>query len=126
MTLPRPDDERFWPRRSFAAPPHPFGEYENARVVVLPVPYDSTVTARAGARDGPDAIIAASEDMELYDAGLGFEAYRPGVYTSPPVAVTNASPEAMIDRVHAVAADFLADGRLLVTLGGEHTVAVGS
>jgi len=126
MTLPRPDDERFWPRRSFGAPPHPYGEYENARVVVLPVPYDSTVTARAGARDGPDAIIAASEDMELHDVGLGFEAYLHGIYTSPAVAVTNASPEAMIDRVHAVAADFVRDGKFLVTLGGEHTVGVGS
>ena len=126
MTLPRPDDERFWPRRSFGAPPHPFGEYEQARVVVLPVPYDSTVTARAGARDGPDAIIAASEDMELYDVGLGFEPYRHGIYTSPAVAVTNATPQAMIDRVHAVAGEFVAGGKLLVTLGGEHTVGVGS
>ena len=90
------------------------------------MPYDSTVTARAGARDGPDAIIAASEDMELHDVGLGFEAYLHGIYTSPAVAVTNASPEAMIDRVHAVAADFVRDGKFLVTLGGEHTVGVGS
>lgn len=126
MTLPRPDDERFWPRRSFAAPPYPYGEPGSARVVVLPVPYDSTVTARAGARDGPDAIIAASEDMELYDIGLGFEPYRYGIYTSPAVAVTNASPQAMIDRVQAVAAEFIAAGKFLVTLGGEHTVAVGS
>ena len=126
MTPPHPGDERFWPRRSFGAPPYPFGEYERARVVVLPVPYDSTVTARAGARDGPDAIIAASEDMELYDVGLGFEPYRHGIYTSPAVAVTNATPQAMIDRVHAVAGEFVAGGKLLVTLGGEHTVGVGS
>ncbi len=74
MTLPRPNDERFWPPKSFCCPPHPYAEYENARVVLLPVPYDSTVTARAGARDGPDAIITNSEDMELYDVGLGLRA----------------------------------------------------
>jgi agmatinase len=90
------------------------------------VPYDSTVTARAGARDGPDAIIANSEDMELFDIGLGFEPYLHGIYTSPAVSVTNESPEAMINRVREIAAEFLADGKLLVTLGGEHTVAVGS
>ena len=126
MTRPRPDDERFWPPHSFCAPPYPYGEFDRARVVVLPVPYDSTTTARAGARDGPDAIIAASEDMELYDVGLGFEPYLHGIYTSPAVAVTNESPEAMINRVHAVASEFVADGKLLVTFGGEHTVAVGS
>jgi agmatinase len=95
-------------------------------VVVLPVPYDSTITARAGARDGPEAIITNSEDMELYDVGLGYEPYLHGVFTSPAVMVTNQSPEAMIDRVQSVAADYLNDGKFLVTLGGEHTVAVGS
>ena len=92
----------------------------------MPVPYDSTVTARAGARDGPDAIIASSGDIEHYDIGLGYEPYRHGIFTSPAVAVTNESPEAMINRVHAVAGDFLEAGKFLVTLGGEHTIAVGS
>jgi agmatinase len=126
MTLPRPDDPRFWPRFSFCAPPYPYAEYENSRVVVLPVPYDSTVTAHAGAREGPEAIISNSEDMEHYDVGLGFEPYLHGIYTSPAVAVTNESPEAMINRVHGVAAEFLDDGKFVVTLGGEHTIAIGS
>jgi agmatinase len=126
MTRPHPDDERFWPRRSFMAPPHPFGEYERARVVVLPVPYDSTVTARAGARDGPNAIMDNSEDMEVYDVGLGYEPYLHGIYTSPSLAITNETPEAMINRIEQVAREFVSDGKFLVTLGGEHTVGVGS
>jgi agmatinase len=40
--------------------------------------------------------------------------------------VTNESPEAMINRIHAVAGEFVEDGKFLVTLGGEHTIAVGS
>ena len=49
MNRPRPDDERFWPPRSFGTLPPLYADYEHARVVILPVPYDSTVTARAGA-----------------------------------------------------------------------------
>ena len=124
--LPRSDDDRFWLHRRFGDVPYPYCEYENARVVVLPVPYDSTVTARSGARDGPEAMIANSQDMELYDVGIGFEPYLHGIYTSPSVAVTNESPEAMINRVHEVAAEFLNDGKFLATFGGEHTIAVGS
>jgi agmatinase len=120
------NDERFWPPKSFCCPPQPYAEYEHARVVVLPVPYDSTVTARAGARDGPDAIITSSEDMELYDVGLGYEPYLHGIYTSSFVAVTNQSPEAMINRVHEVASEYVEEGKFLLTLGGEHTIAVGS
>ena len=126
MSPPRPDDERFWPPKGFCCPPFPFAEYDRSRVVVLPVPYDSTVTARAGARDGPEAIITNSEDMELYDVGLGFEPYLHGIYTSPAVMVTNETPEAMINRIHQVASEYVDDGKFLVTFGGEHTVAVGS
>jgi agmatinase len=126
LSFPRPDDARFWPRHGFCSPPHPYGEYDQARAVILPVPYDSTVTARAGARDGPEAIISNSEDMELYDVQLGYEPYLHGMYTSPAVAVTNESPEAMINRVHEIATEFVDDGKFLVTLGGEHTIAVGS
>ena len=126
MSRPSPEDERFWPPKGFCCPPYPFAEYERARVVVLPVPYDSTVTARAGARDGPEAIIANSEDMELYDIGLGYEPYLHGIYTSPAVMVTNETPEAMINRIHQIAGEYVDDGKFLVTLGGEHTVAVGS
>lgn len=125
-TLPLPNDERFWPRRSFCDPPFPYAEYSKSRVVVLPVPYDSTTTARSGAKDGPDAMISNSEDMELYDVTLGHEPYLHGIYTSPAVAVTNESPEKMINRIHDVAAEFVADGKFLATFGGEHTIAVGS
>lgn len=126
MSRPRPDDERFWAPKGFCCPPFPFGEYEQSRVVVLPVPYDSTVTARAGTRDGPEAIITNSEDMELYDVGIGYEPYLHGIYTSPAVMVTNETPEAMINRIHEVSREYVDDSKFLVTFGGEHTVAVGS
>ncbi|MGB2695734.1 MAG: agmatinase [Dehalococcoidia bacterium] len=119
-------DERFFPRQSFAALPEEYAGYKRARVVVLPVPYDATVTARAGARDGPGAIIAASEDMELYDVGLGYEPFRWGIHTLPELAPHSGSPEATLGRVEDVVGELLDDGKFVVTLGGEHTVAVGA
>ncbi len=119
-------DERFFPPTSFVSPPPEFASYQRARVVVLPVPYDSTTTARAGARDGPGAIIAASEDMELYDADLGYEPYRWGIHTLPELAPALGNAELTISRIEEVVSELLADGKFVVTLGGEHTVAVGS
>ena len=119
-------DDRFYPRINFASLDDEHSAFERARVVVLPVPYDSTVTARAGTRDGPQAIIEASADMELYDVGLGIEPYRHGIHTLPELAPHTGSPEAMIDRIEAVAGELLDDGKFVVTLGGEHTVAVGA
>ncbi len=119
-------DERFYPPRAFAAVPPPFADRDRARAVVLPVPYDSTTTARAGARDGPRAIIDASEDMELHDVALGWEPYRWGIHTLPEVAAHAGSPEEMSRRIKGIVGELLDDGKFVVTLGGEHTVAVGA
>ena len=82
---------------NFASLDEEDSSFERSRVVVLPVPYDSTVTARAGTRDGPRAIIEASADMELYDVGLGIEPCRHGIHTLPELAPHTGSPEAMCD-----------------------------
>ena len=44
--------------------------FETARVVVVPVPFDATTCYRPGTREGPQAIIDASRNLELYDAEL--------------------------------------------------------
>jgi agmatinase len=118
-------DARFYPPLNFASLDADYAAFERARVVVIPVPYDSTVTARAGARDGPRAIIEASADMELYDVGIGAEPYRHGIHTLPELAPHTGSPEAMIARIEEVAGELIDAGKFVVTLGGEHTVAVG-
>lgn len=119
-------DDRFYPQANFASLDDAYCSSERSRVVVLPVPYDSTVSARAGTRDGPRAIIEASADMELYDVGLGIEPYRHGIHTLPELAPHTGSPQAMIDRIEAVVGELLDAGKFVVTLGGEHTVAVGA
>jgi agmatinase len=124
MTFEPFNDERFYPPRNFANLEPEFSAYATARVAVLPVPYDATVTARAGAREGPQAIIDASADMELYDLVLEREPYKLGITTLPELAPQTDSPALMMDRIQSVAADLLTDGKFVVTLGGEHTVAV--
>jgi agmatinase len=118
-------DERFYPPGNFASLDEEYAAYESARVVVLPVPYDSTTTARAGAREGPGAIIRASADMELFDVGIGYEPYRWGIHTLPELAPALGNAELTINRIEEVAGEQIDAGKFLVTLGGEHTVAVG-
>lgn len=119
-------DARFYPQANFASLDEEDSSFERSRVVVLPVPYDSTVTARAGTRDGPRAIIEASADMELFDVGPGIEPWRHGIHTLPELAPHTGSPEAMGDRIESVIGELLDAGKFVVMLGGEHTVAVGA
>jgi agmatinase len=118
-------DGRFYPPRNFAALAAEDAEYARARAVILPVPYDSTTTARAGAREAPRAIIDASNDMELYDVVLERETFEIGIHTLPEVAPQSDSPAAMVARVESIARELLQDGKFVVTVGGEHTMAVG-
>lgn len=118
-------DERFYPPHTFAAIEPEFTDYDRARVVVLPVPYDSTTSGWVGTREGPSAIIDASGNMELYDIGIQREPYRVGIHTLPEVAAHTGDPEAMARRVESIVGELLADDKFVVTLGGEHSIAVG-
>ncbi len=120
------DQNLYYPPFGFLAPePHLIG-YESARVVILPVPYDATTTARAGAREGPSAIIHASQDLEPFDLTLGFDTTQHGIHTLPDVAPQSDSPSAMVDRIEKAVGGLLDDGKFVVTLGGEHTLSIGA
>ena len=49
-----------------------------ARLVIIPVPWDATTSYRAGTAKGPAAIRLASHQLDLYDADLG-EPWRAGI-----------------------------------------------
>jgi len=98
--------------------------YASARFAVLPLPFDGTSTWLKGADAGPEAILEASANMELYDVETDSEPWRKGIVTMAPVAAQD-SPEAMVAAVREAALDLIADGKTVVGVGGEHAVSVG-
>ena len=56
----------------------PFG-FEDAEVVILPVPWEVTVSYRPGTAGAPEAILEASYQVDLYDADLP-DAWKEGLY----------------------------------------------
>jgi len=119
------DSQLFYPRRSFAFPPEQYTDFETSKVVVLPVPYDSTVDWRAGTRDGANAIIDASHFLEQYDYELGREIFQVGIHTLPQLIPSMKGPEETVDRVYLATRDLLAKDKFVVMLGGEHSLTVG-
>lgn len=110
---------------NFGALAPEFANEETARIVVLPVPYDETSTWLKGADEGPQALIDASANMELFDIETASEVYRRGIFTAPPVDEKR-SPEAMVDAVRDRVAGYLDRDKFVVTLGGEHSVSIGA
>ena len=119
------NDSRFYPPRIFGAIRPGLADFATARAVVLPVPYDATTTYRGGARDGPQAIVDASQYVELYDPELDVEICDVGIATLPEVEPVLTGPADQIARVRDVTADLLAQGKFVVALGGEHSITLG-
>jgi len=96
---------------------------EHAGVVMLPVPYEATVSYMGGTRFGPRRILEASRAIELYDHELDTEPYRIGVHTLPELLLTGAGPEAALAELRTAFDALLADGRFVLMLGGEHSIS---
>lgn len=107
---------------NFLALPNEISNYENARVVVLPIPYDLTLSYRPGARYGPQAIINASRQVETYDDDLGYDPSKSGIATLPEIEQAAVSPEIMQEKIYQAANKLLADDKFIMSLGGEHSI----
>jgi agmatinase len=98
---------------------------EKAKVVIIPVPYDGTSTWGKGADKGPDAFLAASENMETYDIETNTEVYRQGIFLADSVQ-QNESPEALVNAVYSVTKDYIKRNKFVTLIGGEHSMSIGS
>ncbi len=111
---------------SFAALDGDDADFARAAVAVLPAPYDGAVSYRAGARDGPRAIIEASRYLELYEPDIDDEPSRWGIATLPALEPDVSGPEANVARVEQAVGALADGGKLPVMLGGEHTLTIGA
>ena len=96
----------------------PYADLPTAKVVILPVPYDGTTEWHSGTREGPQAIINASQYLELYDIELNREIYKVGIHTLPEVQPSLNSPEEMIGRVYRIARELTRQAKFVVCLAG--------
>ena len=119
-------EDLFSPRRHFGGIPSPYEELQTSSIIVLPVPYDATSDWHSGCREGPQAIIDASQVLEFYDPELDTEIFKAGIHTLPDLLPDMAGPEPTLQRVEEVMAEILGWKKLPVMLGGEHSVTVGA
>lgn len=111
------------PRTYFLLEP-PESDYETARAAVLPVPFERTTTWGQGTRRGPEAILTASQAVELYDDELDTEPCRRGVATLPPLLPDAFDLGEALTEIRTEARRILEDGKFLVVLGGEHSLSL--
>ncbi|MDP1828509.1 MAG: agmatinase family protein [Archangium sp.] len=127
---------------------------EEAKVVLVPVPFEATTSYGGGTADGPEAILEASKQVDLFDLDTG-RPYEPGISMLPmpgdvrawndeakrlaapivesgglevdPVALAkvNALSEKMNDWVYQTTKHWLDAGKIVGVVGGDHSTPFG-
>ncbi len=95
-------------------------------VAILGIPFDSGTSYRPGARFGPQAIRQASRHLRYnFHPAYGTEPFREiqvadaGDVPCNPYSITEA-----IDQIESAASELLSSVGALISLGGDHTIAV--
>ena len=119
---------------------------EQSRVVIVPVPYEATTSYGGGTSRGPEAVLEASKQVDLFDRDTG-KPYAAGIaMLDIPKKIERWNREAKklargkhpdLDKVNEISASvnewvyaktsaLLEEGKMPVTLGGDHSVPFGA
>lgn len=99
---------------------------ETARAVVIPFGLEASVSYGGGTARGPAAILAASQQLELFDEELWREPYRDfGIATLKEPAIPP-GVEAALDQLETIVEGVVARDCFPMVLGGEHSLTAGS
>jgi agmatinase len=99
-----------------------FSSFDAARVLVLPVSYEGTVSFGTGTGEGAMAIIDASRNMELYEEETDTEVYKIGIHTLEEFTPRE-TPEAMMNALYERSKELIGQDKFLCMLGAEHSVS---
>jgi len=99
---------------------------DDARAVIVPFGLEATVTYGRGTAKGPEAILAASQEVELFDDEYWREpALKYGVATLAPPEIDKDVPRAL-DTLAALTEAIMQESRFPLVLGGEHSLTPGA
>ena len=103
----------------------PNAQSENSDFHVIPVPYEASVSYGGGTKNGPDAIIEASNQLEIFDLFFNPTTKPLKIHTKEAVDC-NGRPGEVLERIRHTVSDTLKQKAVPVVLGGEHTVTYGA
>jgi agmatinase len=102
------------------------GRPEAARAVVIPFGLEASVSYGSGTKAGPAAILAASQQLELFDEELWREPYKDygiAAVREPKIAK---GQEAALAQIEGMVEAVLEAGKVPFVLGGEHSITAGA
>ncbi|MEQ8171793.1 MAG: agmatinase [Candidatus Eremiobacterota bacterium] len=101
---------------------------EEAHIVIIPVPYEGTVSGGKGTSCGPSAVIDAMkhqiEDYDRFTNSVICDYVT--IVEHPPLSVEKLSPEEMVPQIRKATEKILSMNKFPLLIGGEHAISIGS
>ena len=98
--------------------------YGKSKVVILPIPYEATISYGGGTSKGPAAILNASHYVEFYDEETNREVFNEfGIATLEPLDFTKLDEENSLGLIYNTSKKLTQEGKFVISLGGEHTIS---
>jgi agmatinase len=99
-----------------------YSKFSTSKIVILPVPFDKSTTYIHGTNKGPQAIIQASKNLELYDIETDKEIYKKGIFTAKEKEYDTFKD--LLKDVSEDVLNYLKQDKFVITLGGEHSISL--
>ncbi len=99
--------------------------YQKSKFVILSIPYEQTTSYKCGTKEGPKAIINASRYIELYDEEMNKCPYEAGVHTFGELEIDYSGPKSMVEKIYKNTKEIIRKDKVLISLGGEHSITSG-
>jgi agmatinase len=103
---------------TFPEPP----TFDSAKVVILPIPLESTTSYIGGTKHGPREILIASGHMELWDEELNVDVHERGIFTLPEMELPFDDMGEMMAEIRRVVGEIVQRDKFPFILGGEHSI----
>ncbi|MFH2045135.1 MAG: agmatinase [Pseudomonadota bacterium] len=99
-------------------------DFDNAKIVVLPLCYENAPSYGIGSQDGPYHILDASMQLESMDEETLINWEEIGIHTLKPFIPSN-DPEKAVKEMKKAAKAVLEKDKFLLSLGGDHAISIG-
>lgn len=105
-----------------------FSDINKAKVVIIPVPYEATTSYGKGTKNGPEAMLVASQQVELFDQEKWTTPYKIGIASHDPIFIdpVNNYTQKPFESLQNAVATVLQNQQFPIVLGGEHSLSIGS
>jgi agmatinase len=111
-------------KKNFLAIDDQFSNFNDSKIVILPIPYEATTSYGKGTSKGPSAIIRASHYVEFFDEELNRElCFEKGICAVEEMKFGGKKGKAALNIIYEKVKELINSNKYVVSLGGEHTIS---